>query len=253
MLEKNSRNAYWNACGKCCIIAAESEVEQDVRLFPRKLQAAAKKADLTQEQAAEIFQVSPQSVSRWETGANYPDVELLPHIAGFFNVTVDGLLGTDEIRNEEKTAAYTKDIRNLLNSGRPEDAIALARKAAKEYPLHTGLHYLLVQAMSAACDEAHKDEIIATNLRIIHLSDYKSSLSHRVQLIRQYGTVTKLIGQIRRKRSNFVIPFTMERSGQDVNTVVISIGNFAAFFIPMCIKDAGNGKPLRGTGRANEF
>jgi len=143
--------------------------------------------DLTQEQIADIFHVSPQSVSRWETGANYPDIELLPHIAVFFKVTVDELLGTEAIRNEEKAAAYTKDIRNLLNSGKSDDAIALARKAAKEYPQHTGLHYLLVQAMSAACDQTYKDEIIATNLRIIHLSDYKSSLSHRVQLIRQYA------------------------------------------------------------------
>jgi transcriptional regulator with XRE-family HTH domain len=155
--------------------------------FSDKFKQLRKAHDLTQEQIAVIFHVSPQSVSRWETGVNYPDVELLPHIAGLFKVTVDDLLGTDEIRNEEKAAGYIKDIRNLLNSGKSGDAIALARKATKEYPLHTVLHYLLVQAMSAACDQTHKDEIIATNLRIINLSDYKSSLSHRVQLIRQYA------------------------------------------------------------------
>jgi len=155
--------------------------------FSEKFKQLRKSHDLTQDQIAEIFLVSPQSVSRWETGANYPDVELLPHMAIFFKVTVDELLGTESILGEEKAAVYTKDIRNLLNSGKSGDAIALARKATKEYPLHTGLHYLLVQAMSAAGDQTHKDEIIATNLRIIHLSDYKSSLSHRCQLIRQYA------------------------------------------------------------------
>jgi len=155
--------------------------------FSEKFKQLRKEHDLTQEKIADIFRVSPQSVSRWETGVNYPDVELLPHIAGLFKVTVDELLGTEIILSEEKTTAYTKDIRNLLNSGKSGDAIALARRAAKEYPLHTGLHYLLVQAMSAVCDETFKDEIIATNLRIINLSDYKSSLSHRCQLLRQYA------------------------------------------------------------------
>jgi len=56
--------------------------------------------DLTQEQVADIFHVSPQSVSRWETGANYPDIDLLPHIAVYFKVTVDMLLGTEGIRGK---------------------------------------------------------------------------------------------------------------------------------------------------------
>ncbi len=165
--------------------------------FNENFKQLRKKADLTQEQIADIFNISPQSVSRWETGVNYPDIELLPHIAGFFKVTVDELLGTDEILGEKKTAEYTKDIRYMLNSGKLYDAIDMARKATKEYPLNTGLHYHLVQALSAACHEQtpgyeentkkFKDEIITISERIINLSDYKTSLGHRVQLIRQYA------------------------------------------------------------------
>ena len=33
--------------------------------------------DLTQEQAADIFGVSPQAVSRWETGSACPDIAML--------------------------------------------------------------------------------------------------------------------------------------------------------------------------------
>jgi transcriptional regulator with XRE-family HTH domain len=164
--------------------------------FSKRFKELRKENDLTQEQVAEIFHVSPQSVSRWETGANYPDTEMLPHIAVFFKVTVDELLGTLLIAGEEKTKAYTKDIRNLLNSGKLHAAINTARKAVKEYPLNTGLHYHLVQALSTACSEQtpgfeentkkYKNEIITISERIINLSDYKSSLGHRVQLIRQY-------------------------------------------------------------------
>ena len=165
--------------------------------FSSKFKQLRKAHDLTQDQIADIFHVSPQSVSRWETGVNYPDIEILPHMAGFFKVTVDELLGTEAILGEEKAAEYTKDIRNLLNGGKLYNAIDLARKAAKEYPLNTVLHYHLVQAMSAACSEKtpgyeentkkFKDEIIAVSERIINMTDYKSSLAHRVQLIRQYA------------------------------------------------------------------
>lgn len=165
--------------------------------FSEKFKELRKHSDLTQEQVAEIFNVSPQSVSRWETGANYPDIEILPHIAIFFKVTVDELLGTEAILGEAKADEYTRDIRNLLNSGKLYDAIDLAREATKEYPMNNALHYHLVQALSAACSEQtpgyeentrkYRDEIIAVSERVINMSDYKSSLGHRVQLVRQYA------------------------------------------------------------------
>ena len=46
---------------------------------------------MTQEQTAAKLGVSPQSVSRWETSATYPDVLLLPEIARLYGVLVDEL------------------------------------------------------------------------------------------------------------------------------------------------------------------
>ena len=58
--------------------------------------------DITQEQLAEMLGVSYQSVSRWETGACYPDMELLPTLANIFETTVDKLLGVNEQLEQEK-------------------------------------------------------------------------------------------------------------------------------------------------------
>jgi len=163
--------------------------------FSEKFKQLRKAHDLTQDQIADIFHVSPQSVSRWETGANYPDIETLPHIAGFFKVTVDELLGTELIRGERKAAEYKKEIRNLLNSGRLYDAIDTARKAVKEYPVNYDLQGHLMQALCTACsgpkaDEntgKYKEEIITIGQRVInYCTDLDKSLWVKWQLIRQY-------------------------------------------------------------------
>lgn len=63
-----------------------------------------KDAGLTQEQLASIIGVSPQAVSKWETGTTMPDILLLPVIADIFDKDIDYLFG----RLREKTEA---DIR----------------------------------------------------------------------------------------------------------------------------------------------
>ena len=52
-----------------------------------------KKNNLTQENLAERLGVTYQSISRWENGTTYPDLELIPAIAEILTVTVDELFG----------------------------------------------------------------------------------------------------------------------------------------------------------------
>ena len=165
--------------------------------FSENFKQLRKSKDLTQEEIADIFYVSPKCVSRWETGANYPDVEKLPHIAIFFNVTLDELLGTEKIRDGNKVNEYVKNIRNLLNSGRLYDAIEMSRKAVNEYPVAADnyLHYLLLQALCKACAEdtpnfeentkKFKNEIIATGERIVNANP--GNFGVKQQLVRQYA------------------------------------------------------------------
>lgn len=165
--------------------------------FNEKFKSLRKKFDLTQDQLAEIFHVSPQSVSRWETGANYPDIEILPHIAGFFKVTVDELLGTEFILSENRVTEYKGDIRRFLNVGKVSDAIDTARKAVKEHPVNYDLQGLLLQALCVSCSgespeskdttEKFKNEIITIGERVInYCTDQNSCLWVKFQLFRQY-------------------------------------------------------------------
>ena len=57
--------------------------------------ALRKKKGLTQEELARVFGVTNQAVSKWESAQSCPDVALLPEIAAFFGVSVDGLMGME--------------------------------------------------------------------------------------------------------------------------------------------------------------
>lgn len=62
---------------------------------------------LTQEQLAEKLNVSRRSVSRWETGSNLPDLDLLIEMADFYQVELRELLNGE--RKSEKMNAEVQE------------------------------------------------------------------------------------------------------------------------------------------------
>ena len=84
-----------------------------------------KEKGLTQEQLAEHFYVSSRTVSRWETGSNMPDVDMLIELADFYNVDIreiiDGERKSENMDHEtkdtlKKVAAYTTEQQKQLRS-----------------------------------------------------------------------------------------------------------------------------------------
>ena len=70
-----------------------------------------KKNDLTQEAFADQLGVTYQSVSRWENGMTYPDLELLPAISEALSVTVDELLGMPQAEKEKRAVETFDELR----------------------------------------------------------------------------------------------------------------------------------------------
>ena len=58
----------------------------------KRIASFRKENNLTQEQLAEMLNVTPQAVSKWENDIACPDISLLPELAKTFNVSVDELL-----------------------------------------------------------------------------------------------------------------------------------------------------------------
>ena len=67
-----------------------------------------KNKGLTQEQLADHFFVSSRTVSRWETGSNMPDLDMLIELADFYDVDIREII--DGERKSENMDNETKDM-----------------------------------------------------------------------------------------------------------------------------------------------
>lgn len=92
---------------------------------------------VTQDKLAEYLGVTAQAISRWENGSGYPDIELLPALASFFNITTDELLCYD--RSEGEQNKLLLNIKTLMTQGRTEEALELGREGLSLYPSNYAL------------------------------------------------------------------------------------------------------------------
>lgn len=90
--------------------------------------------NLSQEVFAERLGVSFQTVSKWERGECYPDIELLPKIANFFGITIDTLMGADLCKEQEFVDELQEELRRY-DLVRDEAALVrCAENGLKKYP-----------------------------------------------------------------------------------------------------------------------
>ncbi len=108
----------------------------------------------TQEDLAKHLGISSQAVSKWERDEGFPDITLLPKISAFFHVSVDELLGVDEIskqsRIDEITAEYNRIRRHipLDPNYNLDEGIELLRNALCEIPGEFFFEQLLAADLS---------------------------------------------------------------------------------------------------------
>jgi len=102
--------------------------------FGETLKKLRKQKEMTQEQLAEYVNVSPQSVSKWETNSTLPDITVIPVLANIFDVSADVLLGIDIAKKKERIEKIVKEAMDCLCKGQYEETEKTLRGALREYP-----------------------------------------------------------------------------------------------------------------------
>ncbi|MBE6694122.1 MAG: helix-turn-helix transcriptional regulator [Ruminococcaceae bacterium] len=123
-----------------------------------KIRLLRKKNGMTQDGLALRVGVTPQAVSRWESGICYPDMDSLPLIADAFGASMDELLCYDGAKNEQAVKEYAERAEWYLDRDRAEEALELLRSACAELPSSYVLRLSLAKVLSHICAETEDDE-----------------------------------------------------------------------------------------------
>ena len=102
--------------------------------FAENLKQIRKEHNLSQEELAELLDVSRQAVSKWEQGMGYPEVEKLLLLSGKLSVSLDALMST-EIPHAAGGGAESGSI--VITSPN-ENVIATCRKVASSGEMRGG-------------------------------------------------------------------------------------------------------------------
>ncbi len=101
--------------------------QKRIGLFLKELR---KEKGLTQEQLADIFNVSNRSVSRWENGKNMPDLSLLVQLADFYEVDIREI-----IDGERKDELSKSDVKETITHVSEYTQINVEQKLKKRHRL----------------------------------------------------------------------------------------------------------------------
>ena len=94
--------------------------------FGQKLKEIRKKFGLSQEQLAEIMNVSRQAITKWETDSGLPDIANLQELSKIFGLTVDYLLNDE---NQLPALAMKKEI----DKEKYKNKLSMYSEVLKEY------------------------------------------------------------------------------------------------------------------------
>ena len=122
--------------------------------FAENIRKLRRENGLTQEQLAEKVGVSFQTVSRWETGVVYPDIELLPVLAELFETRVDELIGCTKNHKDKILEKRWEEYNKLTD---PEEQYAYLKAMKRDFPKEFDIPYNMMKIMYH--DKIHTTEL----------------------------------------------------------------------------------------------
>lgn len=79
--------------------------------------------NINQKEMAELLNVSPSTISGWETGRNQPSYDVLKNIAKYFDIDIDALVGYENINNHTLSIDEQRLLQNYRLLDKPKRSL----------------------------------------------------------------------------------------------------------------------------------
>lgn len=135
-----------------------------------------RKKGITQEVLAEFIGVTKTSVSKWETGSTLPDIQVLPLLASFFEVTVDELVGYVPVLSREQIRFQYHRLAERFASDPFMEVLAdceeMVRRYYSCYPFLLQMAVLLLNHLGRAGAGQEREKGLCTAFRLcVHIRE----------------------------------------------------------------------------------
>lgn len=144
------------------------DLEVNMELYiGQNLKNFRKARNLTQEEVAKHLGISFQSISKWERNDGYPDITMLPVLAHYYGVTIDELIGMNELESAQALEEINKQWEENRSNNNHSANVQLMRDALKLYPNNA----LLLVQLSASLErldgtESEKQEYLRQSIEV---------------------------------------------------------------------------------------
>lgn len=130
----------------------------------RTIATKRKERGITQDELAKYMCVSRVSISKWETGQSYPDIQLLPKLASYFDISMDELMGYEPQMTAEDIRKLNLELMEGFATRSFEEAKADCDDIIKKYyscwPLLFQIGMIFMNALPSTDDEGQKVSLI---------------------------------------------------------------------------------------------
>lgn len=110
----------------------------------KNIKKARQEADMTQEQLAELLNISVSAVSQWESDKTTPDISMIPALCNVFQMTSDKLLDIELEKNEEEIEAIRAEASKFSSKGHGLEAEKILLEGLRRFPNSYGMMYDLM-------------------------------------------------------------------------------------------------------------
>ena len=151
--------------------------------------------NLTQEQVANYLGVTAPAVNKWEKGASYPDITILPALARILETDLNTLLSFKEELTEQEIAIFLNSLSELLEKQGFLKVYEMAMGKIREYPVCYPLILnvaIFLEGAGIYNKESRKDleiygkEIEALYHRVLNSPNQNEKNSAQCMLISKY-------------------------------------------------------------------
>lgn len=162
------------------------------------IKAYRKKRGLTQEQLAEQMSVSVGAVSKWESGASFPELSTLTSLAVFFRISIDALIGF-ELESQSRENSLLQ-IRQMTKNKMYEEGSFRVEDILLTHPndfniLYAGARFFHLKGVERADRPSLERALQLYNKSILFLEQNRDTRINRTVLENDSAHILLELGQ----------------------------------------------------------